>query len=152
MFKIIKKYFVPLVAVVLLIIGFVKINIVNTESLSPLGTTDDNFKVVSTEFGEEFQEFIMDKSSVKIYVGEKNDGLATVKVYDKSINLTDNNFFMNSIKTLGSYISKTCSNLKDKISKITKTKKENTKSEETNSNHTSEFDEGVDEFIKNNSN
>ena len=149
MFKLIKKYFVPLVAVILLIIGFVKLNIVNTESLSPLGTTDDNFKVVSTEFGEDFQEFIMDKSPVKIYVGEKNDGLATVKVYDKSINLTNNNFLINSIKTLGSYISNTCSSLKDKIIKITKTKNENIKNEDNNK---SEFDKSVDEFIKNNSN
>ena len=149
MFKLIKKYFVPLVAVILLIIGFVKINIVNTESLSPLGTTDDNFKVVSTEFGEDFQEFIMDKSPVKIYVGEKNDGRATVKVYDKSINLTNNNFLINSIKTLGSYISNTCSSLKDKIIKITKTKNENIKNEDNNK---SEFDKSVDEFIKNNSN
>lgn len=149
MFKLIKKYFVPLVAVILLIIGFVKINIVNTESLSPLGTTDDNFKVVSTEFGEDFQEFIMDKSPVKIYVGEKNDGLATVKVYDKSINLTNNNFLINSIKTLESYISNTCSSLKDKIIKITKTKNENIKNEDNNK---SEFDKSVDEFIKNNSN
>ena len=149
MFKLIKKYFVPLVAVILLIIGFVKKNIVNTESLSPLGTTDDNFKVVSTEFGEDFQEFIMDKSPVKIYVGEKNDGLATVKVYDKSINLTNNNFLINSIKTLGSYISNTCSSLKDKIIKITKTKNENIKNEDNNK---SEFDKSVDEFIKNNSN
>ena len=149
MFKLIKKYFVPLAAVILLIIGFVKINIVNTESLSPLGTTDDNFKVVSTEFGEDFQEFIMDKSPVKIYVGEKNDGLATVKVYDKSINLTNNNFLINSIKTLGSYISNTCSSLKDKIIKITKTKNENIKNEDNNK---SEFDKSVDEFIKNNSN
>ena len=149
MFKLIKKYFVPLVAVILLIIGFVKINIVNTESLSPLGTTDDNFKVVSTEFGEDFQEFIMDKSPVKIYVGEKNDCLATVKVYDKSINLTNNNFLINSIKTLGSYISNTCSSLKDKIIKITKTKNENIKNEDNNK---SEFDKSVDEFIKNNSN
>ena len=149
MFKLIKKYFVPLVAVILLIIGFVKINIVNTESLSPLGTTDDNFKVVSTEFGEDFQEFIMDKSPVKIYVGEKNDGLATVKAYDKSINLTNNNFLINSIKTLGSYISNTCSSLKDKIIKITKTKNENIKNEDNNK---SEFDKSVDEFIKNNSN
>ena len=127
----------------------VKINIVNTESLSPLGTTDDNFKVVSTEFGEDFQEFIMDKSPVKIYVGEKNDGLATVKVYDKSINLTNNNFLINSIKTLGSYISNTCLSLKDKIIKITKTKNENIKNEDNNK---SEFDKSVDEFIKNNSN
>ena len=66
MFKLIKKYFVPLVAVILLIIGFVKINIVNTESLSPLGTTDDNFKVVSTEFGEDFQEFMLVKKMMAL--------------------------------------------------------------------------------------
>ena len=147
--KIIKKILIPIFAVILLIVGFVKINIINTESLSPLGNTDDNFKVVSTEFGEDFQEFIMDKSPVKIYVGEKNDGLATVKVYDKSINLTNNNFLINSIKTLGSYISNTCSSLKDKIIKITKTKNENIKNEDNNK---SEFDKSVDEFIKNNSN
>ena len=147
--KIIKKILIPIFSVILVIVGFVKINIINTESLSPLGNTDDNFKVVSTEFGEDFQEFIMDKSPVKIYVGEKNDGLATVKVYDKSINLTNNNFLINSIKTLGSYISNTCSSLKDKIIKITKTKNENIKNEDNNK---SEFDKSVDEFIKNNSN
>ena len=147
MFKLIKKYFIPLVAIILLIIGFVKINMVNTESLSPLGTTDDNFKVVSTEFGEDFQEFIMDKSPVKIYIGEKNDGLATVKVYDKSINLTNNNFFMKSIKKLESYISKTYSNLKDKIIEITKTKKEDTKSEENNSNNSGFNNMGVKRLL-----
>ena len=149
MVKLIKIYFIPLISIILLIIGFVEVNIINTESLSPLGTTEDNFKVVSDEFGEDFQEFIMDKSPVKIYVGEKNDGLATVKVYDKSINLTNNNFLINSIKTLGSYISNTCSSLKDKIIKITKTKNENIKNEDNNK---SEFDKSVDEFIKNNSN
>ena len=145
MFKLIKKYFVPLVAVILLIIGFVKINIVNTESLSPLGTTDDNFKVVSTEFGEDFQEFIMDKSPVKIYVGEKNDGLATVKVYDKSINLTNNNFIMNFIKDLATYTNKAYINIRDKISGITKNNKENSNYKE------SDFDKNINEFIKNNS-
>ena len=149
MVKLIKIYFIPLISIILLIIGFVEVNIINTESLSPLGTTEDNFKVVSDEFGEDFQEFIMDKSPIKIYVGEKNDGMATVKFYNKYINLTNNNFLINSIKTLGSYISNTCSSLKDKIIKITKTKNENIKNEDNNK---SEFDKSVDEFIKNNSN
>ena len=145
MFKLIKKYFVPLVAVILLIIGFVKINIVNTESLSPLGTTDDNFKVVSTEFGEDFQEFIMDKSPIKIYVGEKNDGMATVKFYNKYINLTNNNFIMNFIKDLATYTNKAYINIRDKISGITKNNKENSNYKE------SDFDKNINEFIKNNS-
>ena len=46
-------------------------------------------------------------------------------------------------------ISNTCSSLKDKIIKITKTKNENIKNEDNNK---SEFDKSVDEFIKNNSN
>lgn len=146
--KVIKNYFIPIVAVIIVIIGFVKINIVNTESLSPLGNTDDNFKVVSAEFGEDFQEFIMDKSPVKIYIGEKDDGLSTVKVYNKEINLTNDNFFMNTIRKITGYVNKVFVNIKDKMFKDTKTNSENTKIYK-NSKNESEFDKNVDEFIKN---
>ena len=141
MVKLIKIYFIPLISIILLIIGFVEVNIINTESLSPLGTTEDNFKVVSDEFGEDFQEFIMDKSPIKIYVGEKNDGMATVKFYNKYINLTNNNF----IKDLAIYTNKAYINIRDKISGITKNNKENSNYKE------SDFDKNINEFIKNNS-
>ena len=145
MVKLIKIYFIPLISIILLIIGFVAVNIINTESLSPLGTTEDNFKVVSDEFGEDFQEFIMDKSPIKIYVGEKNDGMATVKFYNKYINLTNNNFIMNFIKDLATYTNKAYINIRDKISGITKNNKENSNYKE------SDFDKNINEFIKNNS-
>lgn len=145
MVKLIKIYFIPLISIILLIIGFVEVNIINTESLSPLGTTEDNFKVVSDEFGEDFQEFIMDKSPIKIYVGEKNDGMATVKFYNKYINLTNNNFIMNFIKDLATYTNKAYINIRDKISGITKNNKENSDYKE------SDFDKNINEFIKNNS-
>lgn len=123
--KIIKRLLIPIFALIVLIIGFVKINIINTESLAPLGNTDDNFKVVSEEFGDDFKEFIKDNSAVKIYLGEKDDGLATVKLYNKEIKLTSNNFFMNSIKKLGKQISDTFFYIKNKINKSTKTNNEN---------------------------
>ena len=145
MVKLIKIYFIPLISIILLIIGFVEVNIINTESLSPLGTTEDNFRVVSDEFGEDFQEFIMDKSPIKIYVGEKNDGMATVKFYNKYINLTNNNFIMNFIKDLATYTNKAYINIRDKISGITKNNKENSNYKE------SDFDKDINEFIKNNS-
>ena len=145
MVKLIKIYFIPLISIILLIIGFVEVNIINTESLSPLGTTEDNFKVVSDEFGEDFQEFIMDKSPIKIYVGEKNDGMATVKFYNKYINLTNNNFIMNFIKDLATYTNKAYINIRDKISGITKNNKENSNYKE------SDFDKNINGFIKNNS-
>ena len=148
--KIIKNFLIPAVSVILLIIGCVKVNIVNTESLAPLGNTDDNFKVVSAEFGEDFQEFIKDNSSVKIYIGEEDDGLATVKLYNKEINLTSDNLFMNSVKKIGNCINNTFISIKDKINKNTKT---NNKSEENdnfiNEDNKSDFDRNIDEFIEN---
>lgn len=148
--KFVKNYFIPIVTVIVVIIGFVKINIVNTQALSPLGNTDDNFKVVSTEFGEDFQEFIMDKSAVKIYVGEKDDGLSTVKLHNKEINLTNDNFFMNTIMTITRYINKGFLNIKDKINKDTKTNDENSKIyENSDKKSESEFDKDVNEFIEN---
>ena len=148
--KIIKKILIPIFAVILLIVGFVKINIINTESLSPLGNTDDNFKVVSEEFGEDFQEFIKDNSMIKIYVGEKNDGLATVKIYNKKIKLTSDNLFINTIKTVGEYIGSTFANIKDKINKSTKTNSEyNEDSVKTDEDDKNDFDKSVDDFIEN---
>lgn len=148
--KIVKNFFIPIFAVILLIIGFVKINIINTESLSPLGNTNDNFKVVSEEFGEDFQEFIKDNSMIKIYVGEKNDGLATVKIYNKKIKLTSDNLFINTIKTVGEYIGSTFANIKDKINKSTKTNSEyNENSEVKDEDNKSDFDKSVDDFIEN---
>ena len=148
--KIIKKILIPIFAVILLIVGFVKINIINTESLSPLGNTDDNFKVVSEEFGEDCQEFIKDNSTVTIYVGEKKDGLATVKIYNKEIKLTSDNLFMNTIKTAGEYINNAFININDKINKSTKTNSEyNEDSVKTDEDDKNDFDKSVDDFIEN---
>lgn len=137
--KFLKKYLVPAVAVILLLVACVQINILNTESLAPLGTSDDNFQLVSEEFGEDFQEFIMDKSPIKIYVGEEQDNSATVKIYNKEINLTSDNFFMNTIKKVTNAVSGTFSLIKDKIYK-------STNNNEENKNYT-EFDKTVDDFI-----
>lgn len=148
--KIIKKFLIPIFAVILLIVGFVKINIINTESLSPLGNTDDNFKVVSEEFGEDFQEFIKDNSTVKIYIGEKNDGLATIRVYNKEVKLTSDNLFMNTIKIVGEYVNNAFINIKDKINKSTKTNSEyDENSIKIDENNKSDFDKSVDDFIEN---
>ncbi len=147
--EIIKKFLIPIFAVILLIIGFIKINIINTESLSPLGNTDDNFKVVSEEFGEDFQEFIKDNSTVKIYVGEKNDGLATLKIYNKEIKLTSDNLIMNTIKVAGENVNNVFINIRDKINKSINTNSEyNENSIEINDDNKSDFDKSVDDFIE----
>ncbi|MEG1870630.1 MAG: hypothetical protein RR192_01370, partial [Peptostreptococcaceae bacterium] len=85
-----KKYFVFIVLSILVIISVIKINIINTEILSPVGNFQDNFNKISEEFGEDFSDFIMDKSPLKIYLGESGDSAATVNINQKEINLTKN--------------------------------------------------------------
>ena len=48
-------------------IGLIKINMVNTNALSPLGNADNNYELVSKEFGEDFSSFLKDNSKIKIY-------------------------------------------------------------------------------------
>ena len=71
-----KKVFKTIFLIVLFcvtLIGLIKVNILNTKALSPLGNTNDNYKLVSEEFGEDFSNFIQDKSPVKIYVEEDEE-------------------------------------------------------------------------------
>ena len=139
-----KKYIIPMVLLILVAIGAIKINIINTKSLSPLGNSDDNFNLVSEEFGEDFQEFIMDKSAIKIYTGEENDNLAMVKVFNKEINLTMDNIFLKKLKPVFNYIEKTVSNIKDKFNEKRKNNKDN-----SNSVDSYDLDNTVDDFIEN---
>ena len=71
-----KKVFKTIFLIVLFcvtLIGLIKVNILNTKALSPLGNTNDNYKLVSEEFGEDVSNFIQDKSPVKIYVEEDEE-------------------------------------------------------------------------------
>ena len=87
---------------------------------------------------------------VKIYVGEKNDGLATVQIYNKEIKLTSDNLFMNTIKKVREYVDNAFINIKDKINKSTETNSEyNENSEINDKDNKSDFDKSADDFIEN---
>ncbi|EHI97986.1 hypothetical protein CDLVIII_1286 [Clostridium sp. DL-VIII] len=58
---------------VLVFIGIIKIDLINTKALSPLGNTNENYKLVSDEFGEDFSNFIKDNSFLKIYEEDGKD-------------------------------------------------------------------------------
>ncbi|MGL4571234.1 MAG: hypothetical protein ACRCVJ_09230 [Clostridium sp.] len=81
----------------LTIIGLVNINIINTKALSPIGNTYDNFKLVSSEFGEDFNGFIQDNSNVKIY---EDEGEYIVSVNDKKIKIKEESNLLNGIKSI----------------------------------------------------
>lgn len=94
-----KRYaiiFLSLVSIVV-ILQLTKINIINTKALSPVGNTDDNKKLVNTEFGEEFNSFIQDNSNIKIYENENEKGYL-VTINDNKIKIKEESYLVNVIK------------------------------------------------------
>lgn len=139
-----KKYFILIIMFVLVIVCLVKVNIINTIALSPVGNFQDNFELVSDEFGEDFSEFIMDKSPVKIYLGELGDNSATVKVNEKEINLTKENPFLKMFNPIINFFKDSFSKIEERFNKNIE---DNNSNAENNQDNSSELDNVVDDFI-----
>ena len=135
-----------LIFLIIVSVGFIKINIINTKALSPIGNGEDNYELVKEEFGEDFEEFIKDKSEVKIYtVNEINENV-TIKVLDKEYILKTNNILTRSFYNLGEGIYNNLTKLVNNIKGINfKTNKE---SKEVNSDNQG-LDEIIDDFLEN---
>ena len=119
-----KKYLIPALCCIVALIGCIRINIINTEALSPLGNTEDNFELIKDEFGEDFSEFINDKSPIKIYVYENGEG-AKVEILEGSFRVRKDNPFLNVVEPVFSYIDNGISNIKDKFDENTENNNEN---------------------------
>lgn len=137
-----KKYLIFCVIAIFIIISVIKINIINTEILSPVGNFQDNFNKINEEFGEDFSEFIMDKSPVKIYLGEEGDSSATVKINKKEISLTKNNPFLKIFNPVINFFKNSYKKIEEKFIKKTDSDKP-VNAEESNS----ELENVVDDFI-----
>lgn len=137
-----KKYLIFCVIAIFIIISVIKINIINTEILSPVGNFQDNFNKINEEFGEDFSEFIMDKSPVKIYLGEEGDSSATVKINKKEISLTKNNPFLKIFNPVINFFENSYKKIEEKFIKKTDSDKA-VNEEESNS----ELENVVDDFI-----
>ncbi len=87
---------------VIILAGVIKINIINTKALSPIGNTNENYKLVSDEFGEEFSNFIKDNSFLKIYQESQNDIL--VRLGDSDFRINDESVFIKKVQDLFSKI------------------------------------------------
>lgn len=114
----------------LVLIGFVQINIVNTRALSPIGNGEDNYQLVKEEFGEDFEEFIRDNAEVKIYTADENNENTTIKLSDKEFMINANNPVAEKFYMLGSSVYNGFNSIKNKINE--KIKKDD-KNQETNS-------------------
>jgi hypothetical protein len=80
--KILPAFFI----IFIILIGIIKIDIINTKALSPLGNTNENYRLVSEEFGEDFSNFIKDDAFLKIYKESEEDTLVRLGNSDFRIN------------------------------------------------------------------
>lgn len=115
--KLITSFFIVILFVT--IVSLININMINTKSLSPIGNTYDNFKLVSSEFGEDFTGFIQDNSNIKIY---EDNGEFIVSLNNKKIKIKEESKIINGIKniilSIGNGFSKIFSTIEEFTTKI----------------------------------
>ena len=93
------KKVLPIFLILILVsIGIIKIDMINTKALSPLGNTNENYKIVSDEFGEDFSNFIKDNSFLKIYKEPEKDIL--VKVGNDDFRINNQSVFIKRIEDI----------------------------------------------------
>ncbi|WP_026885475.1 hypothetical protein [Clostridium beijerinckii] len=87
----------PMIFILFIIfLGIIKIDMINTKALSPLGNTNENYKLVSNEFGEDFSNFIKDNSFLKIYKESEKDVL--VKIGNNDFRINNQSSFIKKIE------------------------------------------------------
>ena len=135
-----KKWIIPTILFIMVMVGCIIVNIKNTEALSPFGNTIDIYQIVTKEFGEDFSEFIKDNANIKIYLNKEED-TAQVQIGKNEIKFTKNNIFITKIKSIGNFFIKQISKIENTLEKITENTEENKKSK-------SKIDIIVDDFIE----
>ena len=92
-----KKIIPSAIIVVLMLSAVLSINIKNTNALSPLGNANENYELVSEEFGEEFSNFIKDNSFLKIY---KEDSDILVRISENNFRITNESNIIKQVDEL----------------------------------------------------
>lgn len=135
--KISLKYILPLIlSLIIISIGFIKINILNTKAMSPIGNTENNYEIASDTYGEEFKSFIKDNALVKIYNGEDT----TFKVGEVEFRIRKENPILIKAMEIGQWVNDSVKNTYSKI--FGNENKENGNSNEE------ELNKQIEEFIK----
>ena len=95
---ILKKVLPAFFILFLILSGIIKVDMINTKALSPLGNTNENYKIVNEKFGEDFSKFIKDNSFLKIYKEPEKDIL--VRLGDSNFKIKKESVFINKIEEI----------------------------------------------------
>ncbi len=95
---ILKKILPAFFILFLILSGIIKVDMINTKALSPLGNTNENYKIVNEKFGEDFSKFIKDNSFLKIYKEPGKDIL--VRLGDSEFKIRNKSVFVEKIEEM----------------------------------------------------
>lgn len=76
--KILNVFIVTLVLITA-IIGLIKVNLVNSKTLSPLNKNYDNYDIEEKEIFNNYSDFINDNTLIKLYKEKSGDILIKIK-------------------------------------------------------------------------
>lgn len=93
-----KKVLPAFLILFFVLVGIIKVDVINTKALSPLGNTNENYNIVSEKFGEDFSNFIKDNSFLKIYKESEKDIL--VRLGDSNFKIKNESVFIKKIKEI----------------------------------------------------
>ena len=93
-----KKVLPAFLILFLVLVGIIIVDMNNTKALSPLGNTNENYKLVSEKFGEDFSNFIKDNSFLKIYKESEKDIL--VRLGDSNFKIKNESNIINKIQEM----------------------------------------------------
>lgn len=125
---------------IIVILGFIQINVINTKALSPIGNGEDNYELVKEEFGKDFEEFIKDNAEVKIYTPNEQIENTTIKINNKEFIINMNNKITEKFYNLGGFLYNGFSSIIEKITG----KVENNEG----SNKSEDLDKIIDDFLE----
>jgi len=131
-----------IICLIMVVLGFIQINIINTKALSPVGNGEDNYELVKEEFGKDFEEFIKDDAEVKIYTPNDEIENTTVRVYSKEFIINMNNKITEKFYDLGGFLYNGISSIMDKVSGKINNNEE--------SNESEELDKIINDFLEDN--
>lgn len=131
-----------LIFLIMVLVGFIQINVLNTKALSPVGNGEDNYELVKEEFGKDFEEFIRDNAEVKIYTPNGEIENTTVRINSKEFIININNKITEKFYDLGGFLYNGFNSILNKVKGKSNDSEENNKSDD--------LDKVIDDFLENN--
>lgn len=133
-----------IIFLIIIVLGFIQINVINTKALSPIGNGEDNYELVREEFGKDFEEFIRDDAEVKIYTPNDNNENIMVKVLNKELIINFNNKITEKFYNLGGFIYNGFNSIINNFNRKTNNTED--------SNNSEDLDKIINDFLEENNN